>query len=214
MAEEPKLSSTGKWPQRIPVATSEGNAYSQLLKLWRVDAAVKSHREGCDVAGKNGLHCLKGSGSLSRLQQFDRPAVLAFKTAEGRNYFAVLLQLSEHNATIALGERVYDVGVAEVESRWLGDYTLFWKPPVAYREPLQIGDKGPGVNWLAQSMAQVEGKSFSQSIEPSLDGELLEQVRHFQLTVGLTPDGVVNENTLIPLNTLLNKKTVPLLTKR
>jgi len=48
----------------------------------------------------------------------------------------------------------------------------------------------------------------------SLEGELLEQVRHFQLTVGLTPDGVVNENTLIPLNTMINKKSVPLLTER
>jgi len=209
-----KLSHVGKWPQRIPVVTSEGNAYSQLLKLWRVDAAVKSHQEGCEIADKNGLHCLKGSGSLSRLQQFDRPAVLSFKTAEGRNYFAVLLQLSDHSATIALGERIYDVSVSEIESRWLGDYTLFWKPPAVYREPLQIGDKGPSVDWLAQSMARVEGKTLQQSVEPSLDGELLEQVRHFQLTVGLAPDGVVNENTLIPLNTLLNKKTVPLLTKR
>jgi general secretion pathway protein A len=95
------------------------------------------------------------------------------------------------------------VQLSALEQRWLGEFTLFWRPPPGYRGNLRPGDEDPFVSWLDAGLSTAEG------LEPVLDGgtryndRLERSIKRFQLSRGLDPDGIVGSKTLIQLNSAL-----------
>jgi general secretion pathway protein A len=96
-----------------------------------------------------------------------------------------------------------------VELKWFGSFTLLWKPPPGYRGVLLPGRRSPVVGWIRRQLT-ASTTSASGGEENFYDGALVEDVRAFQRSRALEPDGIVGPLTLIHLNTAAGE-AVPLL---
>lgn len=187
------------WPAQIPLARSEGLAYAGLFKAWGADY---NGGDPCRQAEELGLRCRTEHGSLLELRQLDRPAVLTLHDAHGELFQAALIKLDPLHADLLVGETKIRVSLGVLANQWSGDYRLFWRQPAAVRETLRPGDSGPGVLWLRQRMAGIAGDTAPGSPDlhnARFDTALSEQVRQFQRSRGLNPDGSVGPLTLIHL---------------
>jgi general secretion pathway protein A len=101
-----------------------------------------------------------------------------------------------------VGTEMRTVDIKEVEKKWLGDYTLFWRTPPDFRSPLRPGQKGNMVLWLNKQLALLQGKTDQPRKNLLYEGDLVAQLKKFQLSEGLVPDGIVGPQTIIRLNTL------------
>jgi L,D-transpeptidase YcbB len=72
-----------------------------------------------------------------------------------------------------------------------------WRP-IAFKLPLKLGDRGPGVMALRQRLA-AEG-FMAPGDAPDYDADLAAAVSRFQTSRGLPPDGTVGRATLTALN--------------
>ncbi|HEX2965743.1 MAG TPA: AAA family ATPase [Syntrophorhabdaceae bacterium] len=186
-------------PDTMSEAESFRTAYENLFHQWQVPANVDEHTDICEQAKEKGLRCLVGRGSLIELRQINKPAVLTlFDQAKGK-YFGTLISLAEGTALVSLGKEQKSVRVEEIFSRWTGEYTLFWKIPFEYTSPLIRGGRGSFVEWLDQRLAIINKRSVSEN-KQIYDEELMKQVKQFQISVGLVPDGIVGTRTLIHLS--------------
>ena len=66
--------------------------------------------------------------------------------------------------------------------------------------PLTVGDRGPAVDWLVNRLAIINDASPPLSPGYIFDGTLESRVRQFQLSSGLTPDGIAGVKTWIKIN--------------
>lgn len=178
-------------------------AYQSLFKLWGFSYA-DSRGTVLEQARRHGLSLVSKRGSLGKLRQLDRPVVLILKNTPDDTFFATLTALSAESATLVVGEQSRSVPISALSTRWFGEFVLLWQSPPDYRGSLKPGDRGKLVQWLDQQMATLNGRSLSTKEEPSLTGRLLEEVRQFQKSAGLDPDGVVGPYTLIHLNSRLS----------
>ncbi len=77
---------------------------------------------------------------------------------------------------------------------------------------IRLGSNGPDVQWLASQLAAVSGREMSSGTMVSYDASLIRQVKAFQMQEGLETDGIAGVQTLIRLNSVL-QKDVPRLTQ-
>ena len=143
------------------------------------------------------------------MQSLDRPAVLKFLSGSGKPVFATLVSLSASDAIVNIGSTSYTVPVSDLESRWFGDYTIFWRLPPAYKGAIRLGTNGEDVQWLASSLADLNGQEHPGIV--SYDAKLIRAVKNFQSSEGLLSDGIAGIQTLMRLNTAMGKN-VPRLT--
>ncbi len=187
----------------------EHQAYRDLFLSWGADLLIEGEAP-CLTAKAIGLECLEKKGSLRDLRRLNRPAVLTLVDNGGRPCFATLVALEDAVARVLAGGAEIPIPIREVEARWTGDYTLFWRPPPYESGKLRLGDMGPGVAWLERRLASAQGWTPRHGEELLFDETLAASVRRFQLASGLVPDGIVGEHTLIHLNTVTGAD-VPLL---
>jgi len=187
----------------IPDGRSDLEAYERLFSIWGLPGISVEEGRACDLAAAHGLGCLIDRGTLHALARLDRPAVLTFYDDEGRVFYGTLVALSEEWAVVDVAGETVRVQLSALEQRWLGEFTLFWRPPPGYRGNLRPGDEDPFVSWLDAGLSTAEG------LEPVLDGgtryndRLERSIKRFQLSRGLDPDGIVGSKTLIQLNSAL-----------
>jgi general secretion pathway protein A len=94
---------------------------------------------------------------------------------------------------------------------WLdGQVTVIWRRPDAYTGLLQPGGTGTMIAWLDQQLATIQGRAPLGQPPETYDESLIRQVRRFQSSKGLRPDGVVGPRTVIQINTA-TKEDLPLL---
>jgi general secretion pathway protein A len=185
-----------EWPADQPRARSKELAYAALFQAWGENYQGK---DACRKAEELGLRCRSARGGLEELRQMNRPAVLAMRDAEGREFSATLTALDDKAATFAVGTQTRSVGLAALAAQWAGQYTLLWRMPPGALDRLFVGVRGPAVQWLTTQLAQAKGQVAPVSKAPLFDDEVERQVKEFQLAQGLVPDGLVGSQTVMRL---------------
>ncbi|GIX35067.1 MAG: general secretion pathway protein GspA [Lysobacteraceae bacterium] len=175
-------------------------AWTSLLALWTVRAeevdVLTAMR--CPPQLAPGLYCLRGSGSLAKLQTLRRPVILRL-SAGGREGWAVLVGLSPRRGRLLLGGERIDVSRRDLENCWLGEFFAIWQAPVFLPAGnLKRGDTGPGVEWLQERLVQ-RGLLPAPRHPAVFDLPMEAAVRSLQAAHGLVPDGIVGPETLLAL---------------
>ena len=188
--------------QRPPQQTleqSEKMAFQALFRQWGSSYKVDGKNAVCRQAAREGLQCLKGLSDLQQLIHLNRPSVLKLFDDKGNSFFALLKSVRGQRATLFLADRDVTVNLKEIEKKWLGEYTLFWKAPPSWHGEIRPGASGWHLQWLAQLMAKKTGDSRF-ALKSAYDGELVREIKKFQIEEGLMPDGIVGVHTVIHLH--------------
>jgi len=196
------------------ITDSTGNkaaAYSHLFGLWKFNYDATKNGKACSYAVSNGLSCLHRSGNLHSLRKLNRPAVIKLFNQSGKSAFATLTKLDTEHATINIGTEEFTIDVVTLDSHWFGDYTLLWQKPPYYQGAVKPGNNGPIVQWLDQQLVRLYGNNGSPTINDTYTNELSAQIKVFQQSKGLHPDGIAGPRTLIHLNNALGLQAPQLL---
>jgi general secretion pathway protein A len=199
------------WPPDQPMNLSKETAYQELFRLWHIQDRINKPLRSCQEAKITGLGCLDAASNMNGLLQLNRPAVLRLFDDKGGEFYAALTGLEGRTATFVLGTATKKVDVSEIERHWMGDYTLLWRTPPNYKGDIRPGMKGAEVQWLAKQLSLINGQTVRDRKNPVFDNALVSQVKKFQISRGLKPDGVVGPQTIIHLNTAAGSDE-PLLT--
>jgi len=184
-----------EWPATEPRELGKTMAYRALFRAWGLD--VQGGDE-CRQAEGMGLRCRSARGGLDELRQLNRPAVLQMRDSQGQEFYATLNRLDDKSATFTVGAVSTELALIALAEQWSGEYTLLWRAPSVARKKIKPGDSGPDVAWLGKQLAQINGKALEST--EVYGGEMLRQVKQFQLVQGLTPDGTVGAQTMMRLS--------------
>jgi general secretion pathway protein A len=176
---------------------NERQAWRELAQAWRIDAG---DGDPCAVAYAQQIHCYRGSAAtLALIRQLDRPGVLTLRDGGNRAAHALLVGLSEKNATLRIGGVPQDVPLVALADYWRGEYATFWRAPPGYTGAISGSRSGAAARWLALQLATVRGDA--RPVGDRLDDATLKGWIHaFQLAQGLPSDGVAGPITLMQLN--------------
>jgi general secretion pathway protein A len=184
------------WPTDEPNARSKEQAYAALFRAWGADY---QGADPCLQAETLGLRCRAGRGGLDELRNSNRPAVLSMRDQQGNEFFATLTALGPETATFAIGTHSATVAIGALASQWSGYYSLLWRVPPVTQSVIRPGDRGPDVEWLSKQLAQVQGRAVETRGDWMFDEPLVRQLKAFQLSQGLIPDGNAGPQTLVRL---------------
>ena len=184
-------------------------ATKTLLSLWGYDKSAVPGQGPCQEAAEVGLTCLVEAGSLQRLAAYDRPAIINFRSAQGKLIPAVLSALDGKTATLRMPGRTVVAKVAEIAPFVSGDHTVFWKAPDIYYRALQEGMRGKDVAWLRRRLIDLEIGVASTDESDLFDASLTRQVMEFQRVHGLDADGIVGPRTIMNLTAAIGAVSGP-----
>lgn len=177
-------------------------AFTRLLALWKLRAsqADLGTAQRCPALIGPGVHCLRGSGTLTKLTALGRPVVLRLRNAS-HDFWAVLLGVDEKRVRLGVDGTTVDLAREAFEPYWLGEYYAVWRAPgFLPGSSLRRGDNGPAVEWLRQHLVN-NGYAQQELTGPAIfDAEVEAGVRALQSTAGLTPDGIVGPETLLAIS--------------
>jgi general secretion pathway protein A len=176
--------------------THQGDAYRALGKLWGVELP---DGETCVAAREYNLRCYRSSRGFSELRLIDRPALLSMRDRAGHAYQVILIGLSETDATLQVGDATQTVSLLLLSRYFSGDFSTLWHAPPLHRGHLEYGDKGWEIEWIASQLAKMTG-DVSPNTPQKFDLKMIKQVREFQRTQGLEPDGIIGPLTFMRLN--------------
>jgi general secretion pathway protein A len=191
------------WKVPDDLKRNEDTSFQTLFKLWDVDYDPENNADLCEYATGLGLKCMKGLESMQSLRSINRPAVLKLFDDDGTGFYITLLNLNDNTATVSLGGEEKTMAVKDIESRWLGEYTLLWRPPKGYEGVFSSWYEGQSVEWLRTSMAAINNISLQEPVSKVYDRDLMMEVKKFQVSQGLVPDGIVGPRTVVHINTAL-----------
>ena len=194
-------------------SNSKIQAYTDLFDVWKHDYSAEKNGAACTHANTFGLSCLYRQGNLRSLALLNRPAVLKLYDDNNRATYVILTRLDDKQATLRRGDQLYEVDTDSLNKHWLGEYTILWQKPPYYQAAVQPGSQGPIVQWLDQQLVRLYGQDSAPTINDTYNDELISQVRRFQQSKGIIPDGVAGPVTFILLNSELEPDT-PLLKTR
>ncbi len=190
-------------PLVVPEVRGDLEAFERLFAAWGLPGVSVDESRACETAALHGLSCLRDRGTLHALARLDRPAVLTLYGDDGETFYAALVELGENWAVVDVAGEPVKVGLPALERRWLGEFTLFWRPPPGYRGNLRPGDEDPFVSWLDAGLSAAEGQAPVLEGGTRYNDRLERSVKRFQLSRGLDPDGIIGSKTLIQLNSAL-----------
>jgi len=195
-AQQPEVTPTVTSIAAPSEVDSDTPAYAALFKAW---GATYRPGDACRQAEAQGLRCRNARGSLVELRQLNWPVVLALRDEQGRNFAATLIALDRRKASLVIGQQRIDADLGTLASQWNGEYSLLWRPPKPVHTTLRPDDDGPGIVWLRESMAMIDGQAPAVNQPTHYDEALAQRVRKFQQASGLKPDGNVGAQTLMHL---------------
>ncbi|MBI5057829.1 MAG: AAA family ATPase [Nitrospirae bacterium] len=202
-----------EWPEGQPFNRSSETAFQSIFSQWGIVYQPRKNVQPCEQAKANGLQCLNDVGSLNTLRQLNSPAVLKLTDEKGKIFSAALNAFEGETAALTIGTSTKRVPVKDIESHWLGDFTLLWRAPADYHGDILPGDKGTVVRWLSERLSAMQGLQAQPRESLVYDAALVKEVKKFQLTEGLKPDGIIGPKTIIAINAAVDKEQ-PLLVKK
>jgi general secretion pathway protein A len=205
----------------VPVAVSLGEllqqadstwyraAWKALLARWQVVLPPAVKPDFCKFAREYGLHCVVRQGDWNTLRTFDRPAVLSLVREDGDRVPVFLQRMEGTDLELVIGGDVYRLQVEQVGSYWYGEYVLLTQAPPGGRQFLKRGDRDPDVAWLREQIGIAQDVKIPAKDALLFDYQLQKQVLAFQRAHGLVPDGIVGKNTMLYLNSAIERENVP-----
>jgi len=158
----------------------------------------------CGKSIRDNIECPKLSlHTWTDVSEINRPAILVMSTPEKFSTYLVLIGLNTENALV-LNEQHEQVvlPLTKIGRDWTGEIVYLWKRPPGFTETILLGDSSPTIAWLAQQFAKIDHQK-----DPLTDDlfslALNERVKIFQRTKNLTPDGNIDENTLMKVNEVI-----------
>ncbi|MDH4027294.1 MAG: AAA family ATPase [Nitrospirota bacterium] len=204
----PVLTGDLKWPETEPLSGSLNAAFQALFRQWGNDNIPADITDLCAYAETTGLRCEQKQGSMRSLLLLNRPAVLKLFDGRGQAYYVALTSVNGETATVVIGNEIRTVYVRDIESQWLGDYTLLWNTPPGFEGDIKPGDHSPLVLWIDKQMAVINNRPARTGTDPMLyDEGLASEVKQFQLAGGLVPDGIIGIRTLLGINSAVPVNT-------
>ena len=203
-----------RWPGARPIERSRALAYQALFNQWQIPYQPDGKSSPCKQAAGHGLRCLSGSVSLNGLLRLNRPAVLKLFDEKNRAFFATLISYNDGLATFRVGDNSIVADADEIGRRWYGDYALLWRTSLNYAGSIRPGHKGPELAWVDKQLSLINGRKKQQGKDLMYDERLVNEVKKFQLTEGLVPDGIIGPHTLILLNNVSGNNGPALMAKR
>lgn len=179
------------------VLETEQDALRQLAAMWGQPLA---DGEACAQALKVNLRCHQGKGGLYDLRLLDRPAVVTLHDGAAVGY-AVITAMNADSVTLRAGGASHTLPIASLATRFDGAITTFWSAPPSYREQVAGNGRGADVDWIAASLARLDGQSAPGSGQV-LDAALQARLKRFQAAQGLKADGVAGPRTYMRLSQL------------
>ncbi len=155
-------------------------AYETLFNAWQIRYDVMSNTSPDKQAQAAGLHWSEGRANLNILRQLNKPVVLRFIEATGKEFYIALMRLSGDMATYTLDGELRTGDIGEITQSWSGDYALL------SRLPTMGGDTAPFRNSKEDTP---HTSKFAKTVT--------EKIRAFQLAAGLKPGGSVDPNVII-----------------
>jgi general secretion pathway protein A len=188
--------------------STEDAALRELLPLWKVNLsgpenANPSTGDACAAAQRSQVFCLRSKSNLAVIRQLNRPGIVTLFDAKDQPHYALLTALTSQTATLRASGVSRTVPLWALAAVWRGDFATLWKAPADYRAMLQVGSVGSGVRQLAVQLAALQGQP-PPAVPPNgvtvFDAAMKAKVDAFQVSQGLTPDGVVGPTTFMQLN--------------
>lgn len=173
------------------------HAYRMILERWGIDYPLAPFMLACDYAEMYGLKCLHKNGNWRSLLKLDRPAVLTLVNDYGESLYIAILGVEGSDALVSHKNEKYWVSLDEVDRYWFGEYSIVWKVP-PYKSNLVMPGQKKEEAWLRKSLSRLSQYKANKS-EPIED-----QIKRFQASSGLVPDGIAGSMTLIHINSRLN----------
>jgi len=185
------------WDAALPAGASRRAAFASLFGVWGLSYDGSKDGRPCAFARSAGLECFFTVTGFRDLYQLNRPAVLQMNSNGGREFFLVLVELTEDQAVVRAGDRQWRLDRAALAMNWTGRVTVLWKPPVGSVRFLSAGDHSPVVGWLTTVL---DCRPVTDSVADGVyrDG-LVAAVKRFQIEKDLVPDGKLGARTLIML---------------
>ncbi|MGH7314200.1 MAG: AAA family ATPase, partial [Candidatus Rokuibacteriota bacterium] len=177
--------------------TDRRKAFSALFARWGV--SFSSAADACSFGRAAGLRCLARSGTWGWLRRLDLPAVIELRTRSGEQYFAAVINLDEQRATLDFGGQQLTFSLAEIDRHWNGAFVLLWSAPVS-SIVLVPGQRGSDVQWLRRRLTGLDGSPSADKGSDLYDADVISQVKAFQRSRLLAPDGIAGEETLAHLS--------------
>lgn len=195
----PEEQVTLDWTAIPPSSASKTTSFTTLFSLWGANYET-ALGDACAYALRVGLRCFEHQGSLAELGDLNRPALLKLQSEKEGIYFAVLTGLEQGRAFLILGAETKQVGLATLGSLWSGNFILLWRPPPGYQDSIRPGRRGPEVQWLAEQLALFNKQPLPNPPVEEYGDLLARQVKAFQFSHGLIPDGIAGVQTIIRLD--------------
>lgn len=191
-----------QFPDNLSPRILELSAFSALFRRWDINYLPELGVDPCQFASTVGLGCLKGQGNLPILQSLNRPALVTLYDQQGKGYYASFLGVDGSGADIVLvlGGEVQRLPISSLANWWYGEYLVLWQMPVGYKFPLKIGASGDVIVWLLQQLGETIDSTGENTVQQTYTEELEVEVKLFQRSHGLIPDGIVGPRTIIALN--------------
>lgn len=185
-------------------------AFAGLFSAWGEDYGARRGEAGCDFARRARLRCLIKSGTWTTLRRLDLPAMLTLAIPGGTRHYATMTALTEDAATLDVAGEKVTFPRDEIERLWDGAFLALWKAPDLATADLRPGMAGPDVLWLRQRLAD----GLTAGERPMVfDDDLKQRVVAFQQANGLTPDGIVGDETLLRIAATATDARMPSLSK-
>jgi general secretion pathway protein A len=203
VVEQPELSNpaTWQWEDDELAAATQVLAYQHLFELWGIDYDPRENPDVCGFASSSALRCLFSTLGLDDLVGMNRPAVLSLFNPQGQQYYATLVSIEDDLAQVKLAGRMHWARLEDLEL-WLdGPNTVFWRKPDAYAGVLEPEGTGSMITWLDEQLASIQDRAPLSEPPETYGDSLIRQVRKFQSSKGLNPDGAVGPRTVIQINT-------------
>jgi general secretion pathway protein A len=185
------VESTDPAPLLAAAHTEAATAWRELALHWNV---AIGEGDPCVAAQQARLACFRSPppGGLPAVRQLARPGVLTLRGADGQARYAVLVGLSERQATLQSAGRSFVLGLPALAAVWRGEFATFWRTPPGWPEDSQR------TRWVERQLPAAASASASASA--SAAQPVRERIHNFQVAEGLPPDGLAGPMTLMRLN--------------
>ncbi|MCL4792182.1 MAG: peptidoglycan-binding protein, partial [Gammaproteobacteria bacterium] len=183
-------------------------AFGELFRLWNVDLQGDSRRP-CVQAEERGLHCLYQRGTLEQVRTLGRPVILTLRDTDSNPHQVVLTGIGERSAMLNINGAEYRVDSEELAQYWFGEYLLLWRPQTAAVNAFLPGMRDPGVRWLRDSLAVIQGSPVEPADSELYDENLASRVRDYQRDRQLPVDGIAGHATQAAINTEVSSGDMP-----